>query len=257
MKVELVSITKPYIDGVDSAEDLVAYCARVSNPSNQMNSATAPNLLRYLIKNKHWSPFEMVSMCVSIETSRAMAQQILRHRSFSFQEFSQRYADVNALEDILEPVELRKKNDSNRQSSTDIDYTWIHEVKEQNKSAVELYNSLIEDGIAPETARFVLPLTTKTKMYMSGTLRSWIHYLDLRCNEHTQKEHREVAKQIKGLVEQNFPTVFEAIYSPEAIKQKEIEGIAAKLLNWKLITNYEYFDLVEHIPSSEWNNNGV
>ena len=214
MRVELVSITKPVIEGVNSAEDLIAYTARVSNPGNQMNSASAPGLLRYLIKNKHWSPFEMVSMCVSIETSRAMAQQILRHRSFSFQEFSQRYANVEELKDILEPYEFRMANKKNRQSSErEIGhkalYSQAKQVLDQN---IGLYNTLIEYGVAPETARFVLPLTTKTKLYMNGTLRSWIHYLDLRCDEHTQKEHRLIANNIKGLLEQNFPTITEAIY---------------------------------------------
>ena len=211
MKVELISVTKPYIDGVDSAEDLIAYCARVSNPTNQMNSATAPGLLRYLIQNKHWSPFEMVSMCVSIETSRAMAQQILRHRSFSFQEFSQRYADVNDLSDVLEPIELRMQAETNRQSSSEVVNTWDKDVIETTEQCLRLYDYLIEQGVSTETARFVLPLTTKTKLYMNGTLRSWIHYLTLRADEHTQKEHRLVANQIYGILEQNFPTIIEAI----------------------------------------------
>ena len=211
MKVELISVTKPYIDGVDSAEDLIAYCARVSNPSNQMNSASSPNLLRYLIKNKHWSPFEMVSMCVSIETSRAIAAQILRHRSFSFQEFSQRYANVNALDDILEPVELRMAAETNRQSSSEVVNTWDKDVGDIVHQSARLYNYLLEQGVSTETARLILPLTTKTKIYMNGTLRSWIHYLDLRCDEHTQKEHRLVAEQVRGIVEQTFPTITEAI----------------------------------------------
>ena len=213
MKVELISITKPIVDGVDSAEDLIAYTARVSNPGNQMNTNSAPGLLRYLIKNKHWSPFEMVNMCVSIETSRAMAQQILRHRSFSFQEFSQRYADINALEDILEPMELRYKNKSNRQSSS-APYrgTGQKKVDAYLQQGVELYNELVNKNVATETARFVLPLTTKTKLYMNGSIRSWIHYLDNRADEHTQKEHRLVAEQVKNILEIQFPTVYEAIY---------------------------------------------
>ena len=212
MKVELVSLTKPIIEGVDSAEDLIAYCARVSNPGNQINSASAPGLLRYLIKNKHWSPFEMVSMCVSIETSRAMAQQILRHRSFSFQEFSQRYASVAELEDILEDFEIRMKADTNRQSSSEVTHLWDKDIQATLEQNVKMYNYLVEQGVATETARFILPLTTKTKLYMNGTLRSWVHYLDLRCDEHTQKEHRLVANQVKNIVEQHFPTVYEAIY---------------------------------------------
>lgn len=215
MKVNLVSITKPYIDGVENAEELIAYCARVSNPSNQMNTETAPGLIRYLIRNKHWSPFEMASMCVEIETSRAIAQQILRHRSFSFQEFSQRYSDVNELENMFEPVELRYAAKKNRQSSSDIVESRIpnHEVDVFLGRAVELYNDLVQRGIATETARFILPLTTKSRLYMNGTVRSWIHYISLREDEHTQKEHRLVAEQVKNIFETNFPTIYEAIYS--------------------------------------------
>ena len=212
MKVELVSITKPVIDGVNSAEDLIAFCARVSNPGNQMNTATAPGLLKYLIKNKHWSPFEMVNMCVSIETSRAMAQQILRHRSFSFQEFSQRYAAVTDLEEMLEPVELRQAAETNRQSSNVVTNYYDDEINKLQLGLVRSYHELIANGVSTETARFILPLTTKTKLYMNGTLRSWVHYLDLRCDEHTQKEHRLVAEQVKNILEVNFPTVYEAIY---------------------------------------------
>ena len=212
MNVELVSITKPNIDGIDSAEELIAYCARVSNPGNQMNTETAPNLLRYLIKNKHWSPFEMVSMCVSIETSRAMAQQILRHRSFSFQEFSQRYAEVGGTS-WQEPVEFRYKNDTNRQSSSAVVVdTEVYDTEDWlAEECYVFYNSLLEKGVAPETARFVLPLSTKTKLYMNGTVRSWIHYLDIRAHDHTQKEHRLVALEIKRILKEQFPTVWEAI----------------------------------------------
>jgi len=214
MKVELVSITKPFIDGVDTAEDLIAYCARVSNPSNQMNKETAPNLLRYLIKNKHWSPFEMASMCVSIETSRAIAAQILRHRSFSFQEFSQRYATVEEFGNMLEDVDLRWKATTNRQSSSESinDEILENQLQAANRQAVQTYIALVESGVSTETARMVLPLTTKTKLYMNGTLRSWIHYLDLRCDEHTQLEHRLIANQIKNIVYEQFPTIYEAVY---------------------------------------------
>ena len=215
MKVELISITQPTIPNVENAEDLIAYCARVSNPKNQMNKESAPNLLRYLIKNKHWSPFEMVSMCVSIETSRAMAQQILRHRSFSFQEFSQRYADVNSLADVLEPFELRMAEESNRQSSNrEIGHKALYSRANFLLDGLyNFYNELLEYGVATETARFILPLTTKTKLYMNGTLRSWIHYLDLRCDEHTQKEHRLIAEEVKDILRDNFPTIYEAIYN--------------------------------------------
>lgn len=214
MKVELVSITKPVVEGLDSAEELIAYCARVSNPSNQMNTETAPNLLRYLIKNKHWSPFEMASMCVSIETSRAIAAQILRHGSFSFQEFSQRYSDVNTLDNILEPIEFRSKSKSNRQSSETIFNGGIEDVVSiYLQEGLELYDSLVNEAkVATETARFILPLATKTKIYMNGTIRSWIHYLAIRADEHTQKEHRLIAEQIKNILEMQFPSVYKAIY---------------------------------------------
>lgn len=215
MKVELISITKPVIDKVNSAENLIAYCARVSNPGNQMNSATAPKLLEYLIKNKHWSPFEMVSMCISIETSRAIAAQILRHRSFSFQEFSQRYATVDSVEPI-EPIELRLKGTTNRQSSTEPTkkYDWL--IKLHYKYSHKIYKYLLDNGVATESARMVLPLSTKTKLYMNGTLRSWIHYLDIRANEHTQKEHRLIAEEIEKILYKQFPSVFKAINTPHS-----------------------------------------
>ena len=191
MKVKLVSITKPLIEGLSSTEDIVAYCARVSNPSNQMNVETAPKLIRYLIKNKHWSPFEMVSLCFEIETSRAIAAQILRHRSFSFQEFSQRYAEATTLESF----ELRKQGKTNRQVGDEVfepDTNTKIRIEAAQEMCLELYNDLIKDGIAKECARMVLPLNTQTRIYMNGTLRSWIHYLELRTHQHTQKEHREI-----------------------------------------------------------------
>jgi thymidylate synthase (FAD) len=215
LKVSLVSITRPEVNGINDADSLIAYCARVSNPSNQFNSATSAGLIKYLIKNKHWSPFEMASMCIEIETSRAIAAQILRHRSFSFQEFSQRYSDVNALEDILEPVELRYKHENNRQSSTDPidDELLIDRVEKHLIKSSKLYCDLINADIAPETARMVLPLTTKTKIYMNGTLRSWVHYIALRADEHTQKEHRLIAEQIKPIIKARFPSIYEALYN--------------------------------------------
>lgn len=216
MKVELVSITKPVIEGIDTAEELIAYCARVSNPSNQMNKKTATNLLNYLIKHKHWSPFEMASMCVSIETSRAIAAQILRHRSFSFQEFSQRYSSIEEFKDFFEPVELRYSAKTNRQSSSvacDDNDVLNEAVKDHLDFSIDFYLDLLDNGIATETARMVLPLATKTKLYMNGTIRSWIHYLAIRADEHTQKEHRLIAEQVKNLLEINFPTVYKAIYN--------------------------------------------
>ena len=192
MNVSLVSITQPFISDLKSPEDIIAYCARVSNPTNQLNTKTAPKLLKFLIKHKHWSPFEMVDMTLEIKTSRAIAAQILRHRSFSFQEFSQRYSQAQ----VLEKLELRKQADKNRQSSTDEYQNSILQakVREHVAKGISLYNNLIEDGVAKESARMILPLTVETTMYMKGSIRSWAHYIDLRTEENTQKEHREIAE---------------------------------------------------------------
>lgn len=209
MSVKLVSITHPNIDGLTTAEELISYCARVSNPSNQMNMETSPKLLSYLIKHKHWSPFEMVDMTVEIVTRRSIAAQILRHRSFSFQEFSQRYSTANAIQQI----ELRKQAETNRQSSEDVvlDSALLALVENHMERGKELYDFLIENGIARETARDVLPLATETTMYMKGSMRSWIHYLDLRCAHYTQLEHRIIANDIKDIFIKNFPNISEAL----------------------------------------------
>lgn len=214
MNVELVSITKPEIKGIKNAEDLVAYCARVSNPSNQMNVETAPKLLKFLIKHKHWSPFELVDMCLELKTSRAVAAQILRHRSFSFQEFSQRYSIANEYEDI----ELRLQGDKNRQvgekllpTGTDA-YDNISELLVESLSLSQhCYETMIENGVAKEVARMILPLTTQTTMYMKGSLRSWIHYIELRTEQNTQKEHRLIAEKCKKIFVKEFPTISEAL----------------------------------------------
>jgi thymidylate synthase (FAD) len=214
MNVELISITRPKIKNIEKAEDLVAYCARVSNPSNQMNIETAPKLLKFLIKHKHWSPFEMVDMTVEIKTSRAVAAQILRHRSFSFQEFSQRYSVANEFEDI----ELRLQGDKNRQvgekllpTGTDA-YDKISQLLVESLSLSQhCYDTMIENGIAKEIARMVLPLTTQTTMYMKGSLRSWIHYLELRTEQNTQKEHRIIAEKCKKIFIKEFPIISEAL----------------------------------------------
>jgi thymidylate synthase (FAD) len=206
MNVKLVSLTQPHPNMGDmNCEDLIAYCARVSNPSNQNNTETAPNLLKYLIKHKHWSPFEMASMTLEIKTSRAIAAQILRHRSFSFQEFSQRYSIAQE----LEPLELRKQAEKNRQSSADefTDALLSTRVREHLGKAVSLYNEAIKKGVAKECARLLLPLTTQTTMYMSGTVRSWIHYIDLRSKEDTQREHRQIAESCKEIFKEHFPNI--------------------------------------------------
>lgn len=222
MSVKFVSITEP-ITGVDgknyfvSPEELIVYIARVSNPNNQANKATAPKLLKYLIDHKHWSPFEFVDMTVEITTRRSIAAQILRHKSFSFQEFSQRYAHAVSIQDI----ELRKQSLKNRQSSTEEfdpvipfkkDLTHASKIIEQHmKDTYQLYDTLIGHGVAREVARDVLPLATETNLYMKGSVRSWIHYLQLRMEQDTQKEHREIAEQIAGIFVQKFPVISEII----------------------------------------------
>ena len=210
MNVSLVSITQPFSD-LDSAEDIIAYCARVSNPENQENVETAPRLLKFLIKHGHWSPFEMVDMTVEIKTSRAIAAQILRHRSFSFQEFSQRYSEAQ----FLEKLELRKQADKNRQSSSEaFEDSQLHrKVREHLAKSLSLYKSLIRKGAAKESARMILPLTTETTMYMKGSVRSWVHYIDLRTEQNTQKEHREIAEECKNIFKHNFPTTSEALWN--------------------------------------------
>jgi thymidylate synthase (FAD) len=209
MNVKLVSISRPIVEGLDTAEDLMVYCARVSNPSNQLNTATGAKLLAYCIEHGHWSVFETASMTVEIVTSRAIAAQITRHRSFTFQEFSQRYSCVQAMEEI----ELRKQATSNRQSSSEEidDYKLKFVVKELMGDVFNIYERLIEEGVARECARMILPLCTQTTLYMTGSVRSWIHYLKVRCDEHTQKEHREVAQAIERIFCVQFPVVSKAL----------------------------------------------
>lgn len=200
------------IHSTPDGDNLVAYMARVSNPNNQDNTETSGRLIKYLITHKHWSPFEMVNMCVEINTTRSIAAQILRHRSFSFQEFSQRYAQVT------EPIgvpELRRQDTKNRQNSIDdLDsFTLQHfQVRLQHhfQQSMDIYESMLKDGVAKECAREVLPLCTPTKLYMNGSLRSWLHYCDLRCANGTQKEHQDIADMCKKLIIQQFPLVSEA-----------------------------------------------
>lgn len=217
-KVRLVSITQPVIDGISSADEFIAYAARVSNPGNQMNTETSGKLLKYLIKHGHWSPFEMVSMTVEIETTRAIAHQIVRHRSFSFQEFSQRYADPKALGEMYVPSEARLQDAKNRQNSivTDdksIKSWWLASQNRLMQEAQYIYSQAIEYGLAKEVARNVLPEgLTKSRLYMAGTVRSWIHYLGARGpGSGTQKEHMEVAAGIVPIMQEHFPSVVEAL----------------------------------------------
>jgi thymidylate synthase (FAD) len=213
MRVELISITKPIKEEIENftPEEVLAYVARVSNPSNQMNSETSSKLLGYCIKNAHWSVFEHVSLTVSIETSRAIAAQILRHRSFTFQEFSQRYA--SAVD--KEVYSARRQDNKNRQNSIDDmdvdDQEFFRQAQEDVWSvAYGYYQEALSRGIAKEQARFLLPLSTQTKIYMTGNVRGWIHYLDLRCANGTQKEHKDIADAIKQIFIEKFPSISEA-----------------------------------------------
>ena len=204
--VELIHVTP-------NAEQLIAYMARVSNPSNQ-NNPNYQQLIKYLITHKHWSPFEMVNMCVKIETTRSVAAQILRHRSFSFQEFSQRYAEVTQ---APAPLHLRRQDTVNRQNSIDdLDPTVVSEFNLKIyglfEQSLALYDDMLKAGIAKECARDVLPLSTPTTLYMNGTLRSWLHYTDLRSANGTQLEHKQVADHCKSLIQQQFPTVYTAMW---------------------------------------------
>ena len=214
MKVKLVSYSSPteefLNEGIDNAQELVAFCARVSNPSNQLNTETSEKLIKYLIKNAHWSPLEMVSACLEIETTRDIARQILRHRSFSFQEFSQRYA--NPVKDLeFETREARLQDLKNRQNSIEnqneeISNMWIEKQEHLINEARETYNWAIENGIAKEQAHAVLPEgNTVSRMYMNGTLRSWIHYIELRSGNGTQKEHMEIAIACAEVITKIFP----------------------------------------------------
>jgi thymidylate synthase (FAD) len=210
--VKLIGITKPTSDlELNGANELVAYCARVSNPSNQMNIETAPKLIKYLIKNKHWSPFEIVSLVMEISTTRDISRQILRHRSFVFQEFSQRYA----VSESFTSREARLQDNKNRQNSIDIQDTklakdWERMQEAALEASTAAYQWALNKGIAKEQARAVLPEgLTNTTLYMSGTLRSWIHYIDVRSDPSTQKEHREIAEMCKKIILENFPDLGE------------------------------------------------
>lgn len=215
-QVKLVGITKPNAEtGCHTVEDLVAYAARVSNPSNQANNETAPRLLRYLMKHKHWSPFEMVHITLEIQTTRDIARQILRHRSFAFQEFSQRYAEATG----FETREARLQDHKNRQNSIEIQEedgalgrefkeTWNMKQETLLHKVKEFYEWALEHGMAKEQARALLPEgMTQSTMYMAGSLRSWIHYCELRMGPETQKEHRIVAKQCWDVISTHFPSI--------------------------------------------------
>ncbi len=220
MKVRLISYSQPYGEELYVGKDmqeLVAYCARVSNPSNQNNTETSTKLLHYLAKHKHWSPFEMVSACLEIETTRDIARQILRHRSFSFQEFSQRYADpLQDLEMVLNQ-DARTQDDKNRQNSiehddVDLKMEWLKQQAEVKLAVKNAYEWAAENNIAKEVRRAVLPEgLTVSRLYMNGTLRSWMHYIELRSGNGTQKEHREVAIACAEVLKKVYPSIMDFI----------------------------------------------
>jgi len=213
MKVKLISYSQPVSTEL-SLQDLVAYCARVSNPANQINTETNEKLIQYLMKNEHWSPLEMVSICLEIETTRDIARQILRHRSFSFQEFSQRYAVADL---GFESREARLQDTKNRQNSietedVELETEWEKKQKEVQEMVKESYDWALHNGIAKEQARAVLPEgMTVSRMYMNGTLRSWVHYIKLRTGNGTQKEHREVAIACAEIISSIYPLMKELI----------------------------------------------
>lgn len=216
MQAKLVSVTQPIVEGINTPQELIVYCARVSSPNNQLNTETAPRLLAYLIRKKHWSPFEMVDMCVEVTTSRAIAAQLLRHRSFSFQEFSLRYA-TSSLEFEHQPC--RMSGASNRQGSVPATHnqqaTWYARLGKVQDTASKEYAAAIQDGVAPEVARMLLPLGLSTRLYVKGSVRDWIHYLDTRTSTDTQQEHREMALAIKDIFDAQFPSIAVALADRE------------------------------------------
>jgi thymidylate synthase (FAD) len=208
MSVNLISVTP-------DAEKIMSYCARVSNPKGQ-DSDNYARLLKYCIDHKHWSIFEHATMTLEIDTTRGLAAQILRHRSFTFQEFSQRYADTTLLSEEIPLFELRRQDTKNRQNSIDdieneIKVKWNAKLREHFAKAKAIYDGMIADGIAKECARFVLPLATPTRLYITGNVRNWIHYIELRTANGTQKEHIDIANQCKTIFIQQFPIISEAL----------------------------------------------
>ena len=212
MQVKLIShSTAPADTGLDNLQELIAFCAKVSNPNNQINKETSEKLIKYLIKHQHWSPLEMVSACLEIETTRDIAHQIVRHRSFAFQEFSQRYANPEEMGEQFVTRECRLQDTKNRQNSVDTEDPYLMERLEEEQlkvimQAEKAYNWAIDNGIAKEQARVVLPEgCTKTRLYMNGTIRSWVHYIELRGANGTQKEHMEIAHACAKVIAEIFP----------------------------------------------------
>ena len=219
MQVKLISYSKaPDELGLEDCQELIAYCARVSNPSNQMNMETSEKLIKYLIKHAHWSPLEMVSACLEINTTRDIAHQVVRHRSFAFQEFSQRYANPAEFGEMFVTREARLQDTKNRQNSielsdeSELHHDWAAKQQEVIDKATQVYNWAIDNGIAKEQARVVLPEgNTKTRLYMNGTLRSWIHYIELRGANGTQKEHMDIAHACAKVIADIFPLAHDLV----------------------------------------------
>ena len=215
--IKLISITQGAGELINAnAQEVISYIARVSNPSNQLNFDTSAGLLKYCIKHEHWSIFEHAFMTLEINTTRGIAAQVLRHRSFTFQEFSQRYADTNLLSDKAKVPELRRQDTKNRQNSTDdldgyLKLTLQSEIQEYFIKGQAIYNRLLSQGVAKECARFILPLATPTRIYMTGSCRSWIHYINLRSAHGTQKEHMEIAEGCREIFNQQFPDAAKAL----------------------------------------------
>lgn len=216
-QIKLIAITQGAGELVDkNAQDVISYIARVSNPNNQLNFDTTAGLLRYCIKHEHWSIFEQAYMTLEINTTRGIAAQILRHRSFTFQEFSQRYADTNLLAEDIQIPELRRQDTKNRQNSTDDlqeeqVFVLNKMIQDLFRDSQDTYNYLLDQGVAKECARFVLPLATPTRIYMTGSCRSWVHYINLRSSHGTQKEHMDIAEGCRVVFKQEFPSVSEAL----------------------------------------------
>lgn len=227
MKAQLVAITKPLgalAEVCQTPEDILVYIARVSNPQNQANVGTGAKLLRYCLEHAHWSVFEGVSATFEVQTSRAIAAQILRHRSFTFQEFSQRYAPVTGGH---EPIELRMKGSSNRQGSLEVAHPILQEIAEDVAHFAERsYTKLLNEGVAPESARFILPLATTTTLYMTGSLRSWITYFLQRCDAHAQQEHRLLALEMRSQLAEQLPVLAEALHWLGDPTQRAVNGPA-------------------------------
>jgi thymidylate synthase (FAD) len=216
LKAKLIGYTQPVdgaVEGLEDVQDMIAYCAKVSNPKGQMNLQTSGRLLEYLITHKHWSPFELCSATIEVETTRDIARQFLRHRSFAFQEFSQRYADPGSLDDTFVVRDARLQDEKNRQNSVECEDDYIKERWEEEQlqvilKAKQAYDWAIDNGIAKEQARAVLPEgNTKSKLYANGTIRSWIHYVELRSANGTQKEHMELAREIGCAIHAIFPMI--------------------------------------------------